>query len=66
MSLIKAVNKIKPKKLKIILSRRKYLVLNKFSLNTIKVDNIISIKLILIIMLPAIKLNGINDSNKLK
>ena len=66
MSLKNAVKIMKPKKIKIILSIRKNLVLNMSPLNRIKVDNIISIVLMLIIMFPAIKLNGIKDSNKLK
>ena len=66
MSFIKAVNIIKLKKRKIILSKNWYLILNKFLKNKIIVKNIIRIVIILIIILPAIKAKGINANNKLK
>ena len=66
MSFIKAVNIIKPKKRKIILSNNWYLILNKFLPNTIIVKNIIRIVIMLINILPAMKANGINANNKLK
>ena len=66
MSLIKAVNIIKQKKRIIILSNKWYLILNKSLLNKTIVKSIIRIVLMLIIILPAMKLNGINANNKLK
>ena len=66
MSFIKAVNIIKLKKRKIILSNNRYLILNKSLPNKIIVKSIIRIVLMLIIILPAMKANGINANNKLK
>ena len=66
MSFIKAVNIIKLKKRKIILSNNRYLILNKSLPNKIIVKNIIRIVIMLIIILPAMKANGINANNKLK
>ena len=66
MSLIKAVNIIKTKKRIIILSNKWYLILNRSLPNKTIAKSTIRIVLMLIIILPAMKANGINANNKLK
>ena len=66
MSFTKAVNIIKQKKRIIILSNKWYFILNRSLPNKIIVKSTIRIVLMLIIILPAMKANGINANNKLK